>query len=330
MSSQDETGLKIPPGQVLGGPIQVVAGQSVDLNIDFNVCASLKPQKDGTFRLKPTLTGGVVSANASGIGGQVVDSITQKPISGNVIVALEQPDSMGIDRIVMQAATDSQGDFRFCPLPLGTFDVVVVALGPANLPYNATAVVNVPNGTNLNAIPLVAETGAAGPSILQGFVTAKTATAGATADVTVAALQTINVSAGVTRQLTIPLQNAQATATTPAVMSTGLISITASTTCPVGSPTGANCAQYTLVVPASNPSVGVLAAAGRVTFSAPASGDVLFSVDANAFVAMSGETADCTPSEIVTSTDTSTPPQPLKVTLGTTANVARTDFTGCT
>jgi hypothetical protein len=84
------------------------------------------------------------------------------------------------------------------------------------------------------------------------------------------------------------------------------------------------------VVPASNPSVGVLAAAGRVTFSAPASGDVLFSVDANAFVAMSGGTADCTPSEIVTSTDTSTPPQPLKVTLGTTANVARTDFTGCT
>jgi len=57
LSSQDETGLKIPPGQVLGGPIQVVAGQSVDLNIDFNVCASLKPQKDGTFRLKPTLTG---------------------------------------------------------------------------------------------------------------------------------------------------------------------------------------------------------------------------------------------------------------------------------
>ncbi len=332
LSSQDNTGLKIPPGQIVGGPIQVMAGQSVDLNIDFNACASIVREGNGTFRLKPTLTAGVVSANSSGIGGQVVDSVTKKPIAGNVIVALEQPDRMGIDRIVMQAAADSSGNFRFCPLPTGTFDVVVVALGPANLPYNATSVVNVPNGTNLNAVPLVAETGATGPAILQGFVTAKTATAGATADVTVAALQTINVSSTVTRQLTIPLQNTQATTTTPAVISTGLISITDSTNCPMGSPTGANCAQYTLVVPASNPSVGVFLAGG-FTFSAPASGDVLFSVDANATVPMNAPTnagnVDCAPSEIVTSTDASTPPQPLKVTPATTTNVARTDFTGC-
>ena len=332
LSSQDNTGLKIPPGQIVGGPIQVMAGQSVDLNIDFNACASIVREGNGTFRLKPTLTAGVVSANSSGIGGQVVDSVTKKPIAGNVIVALERPDGMGIDRIVMQAAADSNGNFRFCPLPTGTFDVVVVALGPANLPYNATSVVNVPNGTNLNAIPLVAETGATGPAILQGFVTAKTATAGGTADVTVAALETINVSSTVTRQLTIPLQNTQATTTTPAVISTGLISITDSTSCPMGSPTGANCAQYTLVVPASNPSVGVFVAGG-FTFSAPAGGDVLFSVDANATVPMNAPTnagnADCAPSEIVTSTDASTPPQPLKVTPATTTNVARTDFTGC-
>ena len=328
LSSQDETGLKIPPGQVLGGPIQVVAGQSVDLNIDFNACQSLKQQRDGTFRLKPTLTGGIVSANASGIGGQVVDSVTKNPISGNVIVALEQPDSVGIDRIVMQAAADSQGNFRFCPLPTGTFDVVVVALGTANLPYNATAVVNVPNGTNLSVIPLVAETGATGPAILQGFVTAKTASGGAAADVGLAALQTINVSASVTRQLTIPLQNTQATATSPEVKSTGLISIIDSTNCPTGSPAGANCAQYTLVVPASNPSVGVFVSGG-FTFSVPASGDVLFSVDANAVVPNSAGTPDCSPSEIVTSTDASTPPQPLKVTPATTTNVARTDFAGC-
>ena len=332
LNSQDNTGLKIPPGQIMGGPIQVVAGQSVDLNIDFNACASIHREGNGTYSLKPTLTAGVVSANASGIGGQVVDSVTQKPVVGNVIVALEQPDGMGIDRIVMQAAADSQGNFRFCPLPMGTFDVVVVALGPSNLPYNATAIVNVPNGTNLSVIPLIAETGATGPALLQGFVTARTATAGATADVTVAALQTINVSASATRQLTIPLQNTQATTTTPAVTSTGLISITDSTTCPVGSPAGANCAQYTLVVPASNPSVGVLAA-GNVMYSAPASGDVLFSVDANAFIPMTAPTnggkVDCTPSEVVTSTDASTPPLPLKVTPATTSNVARTDFTGC-
>src|SRR5882757_4311927 len=242
LSSQANTGLKIPPGQIVGGPLQVTAGQSVDLNIDFNACASIVREGNGTYRLKPTLTAGVVSANNSGIGGQVVDSVTKAPIAGNVQVALEQPDSKGIDRIVMQAAADSQGNFRFCPLPTGAFDVVVVALGPANLPYNATAVVNVPNGANLSGIPLVAETGASGPAILQGFVTAKTATAGATADVTVAALQTINISSSTTRQVTIPLQNTQATTATPAVTSSGLISITDSTSCPMGSPTGANCA----------------------------------------------------------------------------------------
>jgi hypothetical protein len=65
-------------------------------------------------------------------------------------------------------------------------------------------------------------------------------------------------------------------------------------------------------------------------FAAPASGDVLFTVDAQAVIPMSGGTSDCTPPEIMTSSDSSTPPQPLKVTAGMTTNVAEIDFTGCT
>jgi len=61
----------------------------------------------------------------------------------------------------------------------------------------------VPNGTNLDVISLVAETWATGPAILQGFVTANTATAGANADVSLAALQSIKASSSVTRQLTL-------------------------------------------------------------------------------------------------------------------------------
>lgn len=330
LSSQDNTGLKIPPGQVLGGPIQVVAGQSVDLNIDFNACLSIVQQGTGVFRLKPVLTAAQVSTNNSGIGGQVVDSLTKTPIGGNVIVAIEQLDSMGIDRVVMQMTADAQGNFRFCPLPMGTFDIVAVALGTGNVPFNATAVLNVPNGSDLGPVPLVKEVGATGPAILQGFVTAKTATGGATADVSLAALQSITLSGGGMRQLNIPLQNTQATAMTPAVMSTDLISITDSTTCPTGSPAGANCAQYTLVVPASNPSIGVFVSGG-FSFSVPAGGDVLFSVDANATVPMNAlmnaGKADCTLPEIITSKDDTN--QPLKVTAATTTKVARTDFSGC-
>ena len=328
LSSEAQTGLKIPPGQIMGGAIQVAAGQSVDLNIDFNACFSIVQEGNGVFRLKPALTAGVVSANNSGIGGQVVDSVSSKPIAGNVMVAIERTDSTGVDRVLMQTTADSQGNFRFCPLPAGTFDVVAVALTSSNAPYNATAIVNVPNGSNLGAIPLVAETGATGPAILQGFVTAKTATGGATVDVSLAALQNIALSGNLTRQLNIPLQNTSATAMGPAVNSTGLVSITGSNSCPAGSPMGANCAQYTLVVPASNPRVGVFASGG-LTFSAPESGDVLFTVDAQAAVPMSGGKRDCMPPEIMTSDDASTPPQPLKVTPGMTTNVARTDFSGC-
>jgi len=88
----------------------------------------------------------------------------------------------------------------------------------------------------------------------------------------------------------------------------------------------ANCAKYTLVVPESNPHVGVFVSSG-VSFTAPASGDALFTVDARAFVPMSGGTADCTPSEVTSSKDDSN--MPLKAIAAMTTKVARIDFSGC-
>jgi hypothetical protein len=129
-----------------------------------------------------------------------------------------------------------------------------------------------------------------------------------------------------TRQLTIPLQTIPATATSPEVASTGLISISSNTNCSAASPANANCAQYTLAVPGSNPNVGVFSSSG-VSYTAPASGDVFFTVDASAAVPMSGGVADCTPSEMTTSTDGNG--QPLKAIAGATTTVARLDFTGC-
>ncbi len=257
----------------------------------------------------------------------MVDSLTKAPIAGKVLVAIEQTDKMGIDRIVMQAAADANGNFRFCPLPTGTFDIVIDAVNSNNVPYNATVVLNVPNGTNLNTIPLIAETGATAPAVLQGFVTATKGTSAATADVTLAALQTVSSGGtSASRQITIPLESIQAIGATPAVDSTESISVEANTNCPTGSPLNANCKQYTLVVPASNPNVGVFSSSG-VSYTAPASGDVLFTVDAQAFVPMSGGTADCTPPEVPAAKDTMG--QPLKVTAATTTNVARIDFSGC-
>jgi hypothetical protein len=324
LSSQANTGLKIPPGQIVGGPLQVTAGQSVDLNIDFNACASIVHEGNGKFRLKPTLTAGQVSANNSGISGKVVDSVTKAPIAGSVQVAIEQRDSTGIDRILMQAAVDGSGNFNFCPLPTGMFDIVVVGIGPANVPYNATTVLNVPNGTNLGAIPLIAEMGATAPAVFQGIVTATNGAVAGMIDVSLSALQTVPSGPGIAQQITIPLQTIPAMSTTPEVNSTGLVSV--SSNCLPGLPAAVNCAIYTLVVPASNPSVGLFSASG-FTYSTPAAGDVLFTVDAKATVPLSGGTPDCTPPEQMTTKDLSG--QPLKALPATTTNVAEIDFTAC-
>lgn len=320
LSSQANTGLKIPPGKIEGGPITVAPGQDVDLNIDFNACFSIIQEGNRKFRLKPVLSAGQVSTNHTGISGQVVDAVTLLPIAGGtVVVALEQQNSSQTDVIFMQTAADSTGRFNFCPLPAAaTFDLVVVAINGAGVAYDATIALGVPGGTDLGAIPLAAETGAStGPATLQGFVTATTGTAATSIDASVSALQTIAVGAGAMLTVTIPAEGA----------SVSNISVDSNSNCPLTAPLNANCAQYTLIVPASNPSVGVFSA-GKITYSSPASGDVLYSVGANAFVPLSGGTTDCTPPSITTSLDVNG--NLLKATAGATVKPKEIDFTGCT
>jgi hypothetical protein len=318
LSSQANTGLKIPPGQVVGGPIHVAAGQSVDINVDFNACASIIQEGNGKFRLKPTLTAGVVSTNTTGISGLVVDAATSQPIAGATI-ALENSDKTGTDRIFMEAVTDSAGHFSFCPLPMGAiFDVVVDAVSSTGAAYNATVVVNVPGGTDVGALPLVAETGTpSGPATIQGIVTALNGTAGANIDVSISALQTVSVSGTAARPVTVPLLQG----------STSNLAVQSATPCPAtGSPMGAFCAQYTLVVPASNPNVGSFSA-GKITFSPPAGGNVLYSVEADATKPMSGGAPICSMPSQTTNLDTTG--MTLKVTAAATTTAKEIDFSSC-
>jgi hypothetical protein len=315
LSSEANTGLKIPPGQIMGGPIHVAAGQSVDLNIDFNTCASIIQEGNEAFRLKPALTAGVVSPNTTGISGQIVDSVTMKPVAG-AIVTLQFADKSGTDRIAMQEVTDSTGNFGFCPLPSGAmFDVVTDALTSSGTAYDATVVLNVPGGTNLGAVPLVAETGAStGPGTIKGTITAINGTTGASIDAAVSALQSVTVSS-TTRTFTVPLFAG----------SSADVMVTSSMSCPTGAPSGAFCGSYTLIVPASNPTVGTFSA-GKTTITAPATGPVAYSVEADATNPASSA-AICSPSFQTTSKD-STSTQ-LAVTPGATTTAAQLDFSGC-
>jgi hypothetical protein len=270
------------------------------------------------FRLKPALTAGVVSTNTTGIKGQVVDSITSAPIAG-AMVALERADVSGTDRIFMQALTDSSGRFSFCPLPVGgVFDVVVDAVNTSGVAYDATVVVNVPGGTDVGALPIVAEIGAnTGPGTIQGIVTALNGAAGANIDVSTSALQTVSPVSATARTITIPLLHG----------SISNIAVESATPCPAsGSPVGAFCAQYTLVVPPSNPMVGTFAA-GKITFSGPAGGDVLYTVEADATKPSSGGTSICSMPSITMALDKNG--LPLKVTASTTTVAKEIDFSGC-
>jgi hypothetical protein len=135
LSSEDKNGIKIPSGQIAGGNFTVAAGQTKDLDIDFNACASIVVEGNGQYRLKPVLHAGEVSLN-SAINGKVVDAGNGNlPIDGGTtVVALEQLEG-NTDRVLLATTTDANGNFALCPVPPGTYDLVAVAINKSGVMY---------------------------------------------------------------------------------------------------------------------------------------------------------------------------------------------------
>ena len=308
LSSEAKTGLKIPSGQIAGGNFTIAAGQTKDLNIDFNTCASIVTQGNGQYRLKPVLHAGEVSTTSTSINGRLIDKATNQAIvGGKAIVALEQKDASGVDRVMMQTTPDNTGAFVFCPVPAGSYDVVAVAINGANVEYAATITTGVSPGTALGNVQMLPTTGTnTGPASITGTVTTATATpaAGIVVDLTISALQ----QAG-SLNVTIPLaQQSSATAT---------LTTQAGATCPANT----DCATYTLSVPGVNPTVGAFSANGT-NYVAGASGAASYTVEAQAFAPQSGGKTDCT-------TPVMTTPA-ISVTPGATPAQAPTlAFIGC-
>ena len=316
LSSQSKTGLKIAPGQIAGGQFVVAAGETKDLDIDFNACASIVAQGNGQFRLKPVLHAGEVSLTSSSINGKIVDSLSGQPISGgNTIVALEQKDSSGVDRVVMETVTDTSGEFVFCPVAAGTYDVVAVAINGAQVAYGSTVIIGVHTGSALGTLPLTVQAGAVkSPASITGQITTSTGSAGTAADLSLSALQPISVNSS-TVLVTIPLA-AQSAATAS-------LTTAAAASCPAKT----DCVSYTLSVPSANPSVGTFSASLTQTPAAPATGPVGYTLDAVAFVPGGSGALDCTPSDVQTSSTISN--AKLTVTPGTSVTAATLPFSGC-
>jgi hypothetical protein len=316
LSSESKTGIKIPSGQLAGGQFTVAAGQTKDLDIDFNACESIVQQGNGQFRLEPVLHGGEVSLTSTSINGKIVDGATSQPISGGTtVVALEQKDSAGVDRIIMETVTDSTGGFVFCPVPAGVYDIVVTAINGSQVAYGATVITGVQPGNALGNVPLTAQAGTnKSPASITGQVTTSTGSAATAADISVSALQSITVN-GASLPVTIPL----------AAQSTGMVSL--ATASGSGCPANTDCGNYTLMPPAANPSVGSFSTSGTQNPAPPATGAVNYTVDARAFVPGGGSTADCNPSDVQTSSTSGN--ATLTATGGTSVTAATLAFTGC-
>ena len=311
LSSESKTGLKIPSGQISSGAFKIDAGQTKDLDIDFITCQSIVHEGNGQYRLKPVLHAGEVSTTSTSINGKVLDGVTGNPVDGSVLVAVEQKDAGGIDRVLRAMLAGADGSFVFCPLPAGTYDVVIVGTRTDGAIYEPSIVTGISVGSTTGSVSLFALTSATlSSSALKGTVTSQTAAmAGTVADVEVSLLETAN---SVT--YTIPLaptstQNA-ATVSVETAPSGGTV------TCPKGT----DCADYSIVVSSAAANVGPWSSIG--TPLTPNVTLATYKIDGVAFVPSSGGLADCSPSELTT-------PAFTLSAGGITASVDTLSFTAC-
>lgn len=319
LSSEAQTGLKIPSGQIASGGLNVGTGKTEDLDIDFNTCSSIVEEGNGKFRLKPVLHAGEVSTTSSSINGTIVSSSNGKPLAGGtVIVAAEQTDASGVDRIVMSTTADpSTGGFVFCPLPAGTYDIVAVGVDGAGVAYSAGVETGVQPGDAAGNIPLVASSMQAtitGQITSQESAMPPTATA---ADVDVSVLQQAGASGPMVTIPLLPSENP----------TSGVYATASGSNCAAAT----DCVSYTLKVPGVWPNVGAYASSGS-QFTQSAAASVDDTLDMRAASPTTGST-DCNPSEIKVSTLASTTAGvsggPLTVAAGQTTTAATASFAGC-
>ena len=303
LSSEVQTGIKIPTSQITRGGLTITAGQSSDLDIGFDSCASIVREGNGKYRLKPVLHAGEISTNNNSISGTIVDQ-SSRPIGG-ALVLLEQPDSNKIDRVQVSGLSASDGTFIFCPLsnPAGdtTYDLVVAAQTSSlfvTTTYNTAVVFNVPVGTNVNSVTMIADSSPSAAGAISGQVTTSGSGGAVVADVTLSPLQ--ELSGGSANQVTIPVFGARSQ---PPVVTT--------TACPVNSA----CFSYVLLVPAGTPQVGAFAN-GSFNLQ-PVAGSPTYTLEGVAPTCTGVTPAGGTINSIV-------------LTAGSTKSVGPLTFTGCT
>jgi hypothetical protein len=289
LSSEAKTGIKIPSSHIAGGGFTIGPGQTKDLDIDIITCESIVHHGHGKYRLKPVLHAGEVSASSTSINGKVLDGKTGDPVNGLVLVAVEQKDAGGVDRIQRATLAKGDGSFVFCPLPGGTYDVVIVGTRADGALYEPSIITGVSVGSTTGEVNLYAISSAAHSSaILGGKVTSQNSShAGTVTDVELSVLETLD---GLT--YTIPL--APSSTQNAATLTVETAAPDSTLTCPMNT----YCADYSMAVSAGSANVGAWTTGG--TRFTPNAAPATYKIDGMAFVPSSGGVLDCSPSEVAT------------------------------
>jgi hypothetical protein len=227
------------------------------------------------------------------ISGKLLNASTQQPIVGDVIVALEQADSLGVDREIMQVAPSSDGSFVLCPVAQGTYDVVAIGLSHTGTSFAASVTLGVQPGESLGNLALQPVIGAnQAVSQLVGQVTATGPEGfGGYTNIVISALQSISAN-GTALVVTIPL---------PGQYITGFRTFVTSSM------------NYELSVPPANALAGVFVANGGTQYQSNMTGTVNYEVDVQ---------SSCTPAVVRSSSAVSVSP-------GNTATVPTIALVGC-
>jgi len=321
--------IKLPPGQLAQGGLTVPAGQGVDIDIDFNACASVVQRgHSGKYNLKPTLRASELGTNPLIAGtielgqaqGNTVTLVTPTaPIAG-ATVWLEQQShdvqvggsnsTVSVENFIQNTRSDSNGQFSFCPVGPGTYELAADAQampGGAN-PSMATITTGVEvqstGGPNDLVIPLVPAAASTPAQVAGSFATAnQSGTAGD--DITFAGAQ-IYENGSSSLYAMVPFYTLGNGSSQVPTSTLGAIDTSASpgTDCPSTNtcPTGTNCACYSFQVPPAPPIVGPAGPTGSgyvYPASSGASNNAQGAVDAQVFSQTTGSPV-CSPAELLT------------------------------
>lgn len=183
-----ETALATPSamqsGLKLKANVDVAAGQTADLVLDFDACKSVvKAGNSGRYNLKPVIS--VVPRIASGVMGYVTTTLS---LSSTTVAAQQN------GATVRSTVPDAAGKFNIPFLPAGTYTLVITSEGRATtvltgVPAGTTT--TVVNGTGTAFAPPVSSMADVTGTVTATTVAGSTTTSVAVTDADVRALQAL-------------------------------------------------------------------------------------------------------------------------------------------